>query len=123
MQLESSPRPRVFHGWWVVLVAFLAMFAATLTGGSGFSVFVSNNGTNGKVTGNIASASQAGLSLTGHVLTSQATAQSAVAAVASAVTLLGSAQSTVGVLQNRLSFAMYASKPMTGVTPAALHAA
>ena len=24
---------------------------------------------------------------------------------------------------NRLSFAMYASKPMTGVTPAALHAA
>jgi flagellin len=48
----------------------------------------------------------AGLSLTGHVLTSQAAAQSAVAAVASAVTLLGAAQGTLGVLQNRLQFAI-----------------
>ena len=79
---------------------------AGLSAGGGFSVFVSNNGTNGKVTGTIGAASQAGLSLTGHVLTSQASAASAVAAVASAVTLLGSAQSTVGVLENRLSFAI-----------------
>jgi flagellin len=79
---------------------------AGLTSSAGFSVFVSNNGANGKVTGTIQAASTAGLSLTGHVLTSQASAQSAVAAVASAVTLLGSAQSTVGVLQNRLSFAI-----------------
>ena len=79
---------------------------AGLTTAAGFSVFVSNNGANGKITGTIAAASQAGLSLTGHVLTSQAAAESAVAAVASAVTLLGSAQSTVGVLQNRLSFAI-----------------
>ena len=79
---------------------------AGLNTGAGFSVFVSNNGTNGKVTGTIGAASQAGLSLTGHVLTSQAAAQSAVAAVASAVTLLGSAQSTIGVLENRLQFAI-----------------
>ncbi len=79
---------------------------AGITTSAGFSVFVSNNGTNGKITGTIAAASQAGLSLTGHVLTSQAAAQSAVAAVASAVTLLGSAQSTIGVLQNRLQFAI-----------------
>ena len=79
---------------------------AGITTSAGFSVFVSNNGTNGKITGTIAAASQAGLSLTGHVLTSQASAQSAVAAVASAVTLLGSAQSTIGVLQNRLQFAI-----------------
>jgi len=79
---------------------------AQLTTSTGFSVFVSNNGTNGKVTGNIGAASQAGLSLTGHLLTSQVSAQSAVAAVASAVTLLGSAQSTIGVLENRLSFAI-----------------
>jgi len=79
---------------------------AQLTTSTGFSVFVSNNGTNGKVTGNIGAASQAGLSLTGHLLTSQGSAQSAVAAVASAVTLLGSAQSTIGVLENRLSFAI-----------------
>jgi len=79
---------------------------AGLNTGAGFSVFVSNNSTNGKVTGTIGAASQAGLSLTGHVLTSQASAASAVAAVASAVTLLGTAQSTVGVLENRLSFAI-----------------
>ena len=79
---------------------------AQVTTQTGFSVFVSNNGTNGKVTGTIGAASQAGLSLTGHVLTSQASAASAVAAVASAVTLLGSAQSTIGVLENRLSFAI-----------------
>jgi len=79
---------------------------AGLTVTAGFSVFVSNNGTNGKVTGTIAATTQAGLSLTGHVLTSQAAAQSAVAAIASAVTLLGTAQGTVGVLQNRLSFAI-----------------
>src|SRR6266542_3062354 len=36
---QAMPR-RVFHGWWVVLVAVVAMFAATLTGGSGFSVFM-----------------------------------------------------------------------------------
>ena len=79
---------------------------AGLSTSAGFSVFVSNNGANGKVTGTIGSTSTTGLSLAGHVLTSQAGAQSAVAAVASAVTLLGTAQSTVGVLQNRLSFAI-----------------
>ena len=79
---------------------------AGLSTSAGFSVFVSNNGTNGKVTGTIGSTSTTGLSLAGHVLTSQVGAQSAVAAVASAVTLLGTAQSTVGVLQNRLSFAI-----------------
>jgi flagellin len=79
---------------------------AGLSTSAGFSVFVSNNGANGKVTGTIGATSTTGLSLAGHVLTSQATAQSAVAAVASAVTLLGTSQSTVGVLQNRLSFAI-----------------
>jgi len=79
---------------------------AGLSTAAGFSVFVSNNGANGKVTGTIGSTSTTGLSLAGHVLTSQAGAQSAVAAVASAVTLLGTSQSTVGVLQNRLSFAI-----------------
>jgi MFS family permease len=38
--LTPSPQGGIFHGWWVVLVAVVAMFAATLTGGSGFSVFV-----------------------------------------------------------------------------------
>jgi sugar phosphate permease len=30
----------LFYGWWIVLVGFLAMFAATQTGGAGLSVFV-----------------------------------------------------------------------------------
>ena len=83
--------------------ANVAGLASTAT----FSVFVSNSSsTNGKISGTIGLASQAALSLTGHVITSQATAQSAVAAVASAVTLLGSAQATVGTLQHRLQFAI-----------------
>jgi MFS family permease len=38
--MAALTRSRVFHGWWIVLVALVAMFAATLTGGSGFSIFV-----------------------------------------------------------------------------------
>ena len=60
---------------------------AGLTTTATFSVFVSNSGANGKIAGTIGLASQAALSLTGHVVTSQATAESAVAAVTSAVTL------------------------------------
>ena len=79
---------------------------AGLTTTATFSVFVSNSGANGKIAGTIGLASQAALSLTGHVVTSQATAESAVAAVTSRVTLLGTAQATVGTLENRLQFAI-----------------
>lgn len=79
---------------------------AGLASSSGFSVFVSNDGSNGKVTGTIGGANVSSLALTGHDITSQAGAESAVAAVASAVTLLGTAQGTVGTLQNRLQFAI-----------------
>src|SRR6185295_3989986 len=71
-----------------------------------FSVFVGTSSANGKIAGTIGLASQAALSLTGHVVTSQAAAESAVAAVTSAVTLLGTAQATVGTLENRLQFAI-----------------
>ncbi len=79
---------------------------AGLQSDAGFSVFVSNNGANGKITGTISGASVTSLSLDGETLTTQAGAESAVAAVASAVTLLGQAQGTIGVLQNRLQFAI-----------------
>jgi len=79
---------------------------AGLQSSTGFSVFVSNNGANGKITGTIAGASVASLNLSGTALTTQTDAEAAVAAVASAVTLLGQAQSTIGVLQNRLQFAI-----------------
>src|SRR5690606_27332730 len=73
---------------------------------TGFSVFVSNNGANGKITGTIAGASVDSLGLTGASLQTQADAEAAVATVANAVKLLGQAQSTIGVLQNRLQFAI-----------------
>ena len=65
---------------------------ASLTSSSGFSVFVSNNGSNGKVTGTIAATTTTALTLNGHVITSQTLAESAVASVASAVTVLGTRQ-------------------------------
>ena len=79
---------------------------ATLSTDQGFSVFVSNNGSNGKVTGTVSAVTTSTLTLAGHILTSQALAESAVAAVASAVTVLGTRQGTVGTLQNRLQFAI-----------------
>jgi flagellin len=79
---------------------------AGLSTGGAFSVFVSNSGANGKIAGTIGATNVAGLALTGHVLTSQTAAESAVAAVASAVTLLGASQATIGTLQNRLQFAI-----------------
>ena len=65
-----------------------------------------NNGSNGKVTGTVAATTTSTLTPAGHVLTSQAPAESAVAAVASAVTVLGTRQGAVGTLQNRLQFAI-----------------
>jgi flagellin len=81
---------------------------AGLNTAQGFSVFVSNDGTNGKVGGTIAKVdtSSTGLNVTGLDVTSTANAATAVARVATAVGLLGAAQSTVGTLENRLSFAI-----------------
>lgn len=72
----------------------------------GFSVFVSNNGTNGKVGGSIGAVTTTSLGINASVLTSQTAAESAVAAVAAAVTTLGGVQGQVGQIQNRLSYAI-----------------
>ncbi len=79
---------------------------ASLNTSTGFSIFVSNDGTNGKVSGTIASVTTTTLTLNGHVITSQGLAESAVGAVASAVSVLGTTQGTIGSLQNRLNFAI-----------------
>jgi flagellin len=79
---------------------------AGLSTAVGFSVFVSNNGTDGKVTGNILAVTTTTMTLNGHVITGQALAESAVVAVASAVAELGKRQGTIGTLQNRLQFAI-----------------
>jgi len=79
---------------------------AGLTAATGFSVFVSNDGANGKVGGTIGAADVAGLSLTGIKVDTAANASTAVSTVATAVGKLGTAQSTVGTLENRLTYAV-----------------
>jgi len=81
---------------------------AGLTASNGFSVFVSNDGTNGKVGGTIGQADTgaSGLNITGLKVDTSAHAATAVASIATAVGLLGATQSTVGTLENRLQFAV-----------------
>ena len=80
---------------------------ASLTTNTGFSVFISTEATlaDGLVAGTISAVSTTTLKLNGHVITSQVLAQSAVAAIASAVTVLGSGQGTLGTLENRRKLA------------------
>ena len=81
---------------------------AGLTASSGFSVFVSHETTaaNGKVSGTIGAADKTALSLTGIAVDTVANAETAVTAVAAAVTTLGSSQGTIGTLENALQFAI-----------------
>ncbi len=81
---------------------------AGLTSAAGFSVFVSNDGNNGFVTGTVGAADTTALGLTGvgFDITSASNAATSVSTIASAVSTLGGAQSTIGTLQNRLTFAI-----------------
>jgi flagellin len=92
---------------------------ASLTAASGFSVFVSNNGANGVVSGTISAVTLTTLTLNAQVITTQALAASAVTAVQSAVGVLGAAQGTVGTLQNRLAFAIHLAQSQSVNTQAA----
>ena len=78
---------------------------AGLSSSQGFSVFVSNNSTDGKVGGSIGAVTTTALGLTGN-LSTQGAAETAVASVAAAVTTLGGVQGQVGQIQNRLSYAI-----------------
>jgi flagellin len=73
-----------------------------------FSVFVSNDGSNGTVGGSIARAdtSSSGLNITSLKVDTAFAAAAAVATLATAVGLLGTAQGNVGALENRLQFAV-----------------
>jgi flagellin len=80
----------------------VAGLSATAT----FSIFVSNNGPNGVVSGNIGAATAAALGLTGLTISTAASARSAVEVITTAIQTLGSVQGQVGQLQNRLSYAI-----------------
>jgi len=79
---------------------------ASLTTSVAFSVFVSNDSTNGVVGGSIASASASGLGVNALTIDSAVNAAAAVATIATAVGTLGTAQGNVGALENRLQFAI-----------------
>lgn len=84
-----------------------------------FSVFVSNDGTNGTVSGTIGAADTATLGIDALSIATDSDAQDAVSAIATAVTSLGSAQGTIGALQNRLTFAVSLAQSQVVSTRAA----
>lgn len=86
-----------------------------------FSVFVSNDGSNGTVGGSIARAdtNAAGLNITGLTIDSAVNATTAVASLTTAVGLLGTSQGNVGALQTRLQSAISLSQSQSVSTQAA----
>jgi flagellin len=77
-----------------------------LTGVQAFSVFVSNNGADGVISGSIGAADATDLGVAALSVATAAGAATAVSTIATAISTLGDAQATVGTLQNRLQFAM-----------------
>jgi flagellin len=92
---------------------------AGLTTDQGFSVFISNDGTNGVVGGTIGAADTASLNIDGLSVADASDAADAVSAIASAVSSLGDAQATVGTLENRLQFAISLAQSQVTNTKAA----
>ena len=92
---------------------------AGLTASQGFSVFVSDNGTNGVIGGTIGAADTTTLGVNGLDITTATNAASAVSTIASAVSSLGNAQATVGTLENRLQYAISLSQSQVTNTAAA----
>jgi flagellin len=79
---------------------------AGLTASQGFSVFLSNSGTNGIVSGTIAAVSTSVLGISSLAITAQAAAVTAVSTIRAAIDLLGTAQGSVGSIENRLTYAI-----------------
>lgn len=78
---------------------------ASLDADAGFSVFISDDATNGVVGGTITAADTTALALTGDVTTAD-NAATVLTAISDAVETLGQSQATIGTLGNRLQFAI-----------------
>jgi flagellin len=72
----------------------------------GFSIFVSNDGTSGVVSGTLSQITTTSLGVQGLDINDIDSAKTAVATIATAVTTLGGVQGSVGTLENRLTFAI-----------------
>jgi flagellin len=92
---------------------------AGLTADQGFSVFVSDDGTNGVIGGTIGAADSASLAIDSLSVDTASNAAAAVTAIATAVSTLGDAQATVGTLENRLQFAITLAQSQITNTKAA----
>jgi flagellin len=79
---------------------------AGLNVAGGFSVFVSNDSTNGIIGGTVGATNVAGLALTGTAVDSDTNAQAALGAITTAIANLGSVQAQVGTIENRLQYAI-----------------
>ena len=71
-----------------------------------FSVFVSNDGADGVISGDIDAADSTALGLAALSVDTDANAAAAVDALSDAVTTLGSVQAQVGTIENRLQYAI-----------------
>ena len=71
-----------------------------------FSVFVSNDGADGVIEGDIDAADATALGINALSVDTDANAAAAVAALSDAVTALGSVQAQVGTIENRLQYAI-----------------
>ncbi len=92
---------------------------AGLNASAGFSVFVSNNSSNGVIGGTVGAADATGLGINSQLIDTAAHAATAVAAVKTAVATLGSTQGTVGQLENRLQYAVSLAQSQVVNTQAA----
>ncbi len=93
----------------------------TMTASASFSVFVSNEATvgNGAVSGTIGGVTVALLNVTQTTFSTAAQAQTALAQVVAAITTLGGVQNSVGILENRLQYAISLSQAQSVNTQAA----
>jgi flagellin len=79
---------------------------ASLDTQAGFSIFISNDGTNGVVSGSLTAVTTTTLGINGLDIDDIDAAKTAVATLKTAITTLGSVQGSVGTLENRLTFAI-----------------
>src|SRR5215470_14559772 len=79
---------------------------AGLTASGGFSIFVSNDASNGIIGGTVGAADVAGLSLTGTAVDTDTNAQAALTNITNAIASLGTVQAQVGTIENRLQYAI-----------------
>jgi flagellin len=71
-----------------------------------FSVFVSNDGSNGVIGGSIGAVDTTTLGINAQNVSTAAAAVTAVGTITTAITSLGTVQAQVGILENRLTFAI-----------------